>query len=115
MRILLLSCFLAACGAAPVKDPGAPETKGTELDANDGHGKATQLAPRFDLHCTPAAGEEAACAARGAEYHFGPPLVCRGAPPPSDLVEAERRAYEQATAPCMCISREDELRCSMMP
>lgn len=106
MRRLLLVGFLAACGAAPNAVNG-PRELGKEPEREPG------LAPRLDLHCTPvAAGDEAACLARGRDYHFGAQPVCHGTQPSPDLVEAERQAYEQATAPCVCIQGSGVVPCA---
>src|SRR2546423_811262 len=62
-------------------------------------------APRPDRQCTPQAeGDEAACAARGKDYSFGP-LIYGGGPQRSEAqLEAERRVFEGTSLPCRCMS-----------
>jgi hypothetical protein len=71
--------------------------------------------PRLDLHCTPQhEGDEAACNTHDG-YSFRPPLICRGVDVGPEVRERERRAYEAGTAPCECVSREQERQCMMVP
>ena len=109
--VALLSGSLAAllagcCGAGP-----AHVTEGSS--SNGAH---VALAPRMDLHCTPqSADDEAKCHAQGDDRTYGPPLVCRGTPPPPEEEKAEREAWEKGTSPCTCYGRADIERCSQVP
>jgi hypothetical protein len=67
------------------------------------------LAPRMDLHCTPAdAGDEARCAAQGSGYRYGPPPFNNGpARASAEALARDEAAYaaqvESGTLPCECV------------
>ena len=121
---LLLSFVAAACcGAAPrTTSAGSglpsstPSTSSSSSTSSTSSAPSPKGTPRLDLHCTPQGeSDEADCAATGKDWHFQPPLVCRGVQVSAEVREAERKAWEAGTEPCTCVSNQQILECSTVP
>lgn len=105
-----LSSAFVACASTTTSSASARPAQGAVAVAPaTSTQQPARMAPRMDLHCTPAsADDEARCVAQGADFHYGPNSFDNG-PARSEAQLARDTAawqsmWDHATLPCECVS-----------
>jgi len=115
LRIALVICVVAACsGGGKTKDNG----NSIGNTAGSGNAGSASTFSKDTYKCTPPDGVDADqavadCTKQGCEYTQA--LICRGAEPPPDVEEAERKSREDGTIACECVCEAQRQACMMVP
>ncbi len=108
LSMLSVAALAPGCGCGAPPQQAASPSPPVRVAAPPRRQPA-RLAPRLDLHCTPAdPDDEGRCRARGASYRFGPMPFNNGPARPSrEQLEREEASYqaehERGTLPCVCL------------